>query len=160
MLKRHTRCETTTSRPWRWAVLRTIGWIYDETAANTRGFTSALTGRIDLRETVNAATCKSEEFNNFLKWVFFYNNGIIQENFRHEQAKIVKYNHLVANLIILHNVNSMTKGIRKLQREGVEVSPEMLDGFSPYGTSHLNLLGQFDLNTRRTPKSRTFRLNA
>jgi len=33
-------------------------------------------GRIDLRETVPAATCKSEEFNNFLKWVFFYNNGI------------------------------------------------------------------------------------
>lgn len=117
-------------------------------------------GRIDLRETVNAATCKSEEFNNFLKWVFFYNNGIIQENFRHEQAKIVKYNHLVANLIILHNVNTMTKGIKKLQREGVEVTPEMLDGFSPYGTSHLNLLGQFDLNTRRRPKSRAFRLKA
>ena len=90
-------------------------------------------GQIDLRETVNAATCKSsEEFNNFLKWVFFYNNGIIQENLRHEQAKIVKYNHLVANLIILHNVNAMTKGIKKLQREGIEISSEMLGGFSPY----------------------------
>jgi len=51
---------------------------------------------------VTAATCKNEEFNNFLQCVFFYNNGIVQENLRHEQSKVVKYNHLVANLNILH----------------------------------------------------------
>jgi len=32
---------------------------------------------IETRETVNAATCKSEEFNNFLQWIFFDNSGII-----------------------------------------------------------------------------------
>jgi hypothetical protein len=30
--------------------------------------------------------------------------GVIAENLRHEQRKIIKYNHLVANLVILHNV--------------------------------------------------------
>ncbi|MFT4727865.1 MAG: hypothetical protein ACI9UN_002363 [Granulosicoccus sp.] len=68
---------------------------------------------IEMRKTVNAVTYKSEELNNFLQWVFFYNNGIIQENLRQEQIKLAKYNHSVANLIILHNVNAITKGIAK-----------------------------------------------
>ena len=70
---------------------------------------------IKMRETIQAATCKSESFNDFVKWVFFFNNGEIQENLRHEQNKMVYYNHLVANLVILHNVNAMTKVIRRLR---------------------------------------------
>ena len=113
---------------------------------------------IEMRETVNAATCKSEEFNNFLQWVFFYNNGIIQENLRHEQIKLVKYNHLVANLIILHNVNAMTKVIKRLKRAGFEMSPELLAGLSPYRTSHINLLGQYQLEVNRRAKTQNYRL--
>jgi len=103
-----------------------------------------------MRETVNAATCKSEELNNFLQWIFFYNSGIIQENLRHEQTKIVKYNHLVANLIILHNVNAMTRVLKRLKRNDFDVTPEMLAALSPYRTSHINLLGQYPLETNRT----------
>lgn len=51
----------------------------------------------DLRRTVNAATNKSEKFNDFVKWLFFGGDGIIAENIRHEQHKVVKYNQLVAN---------------------------------------------------------------
>jgi TnpA family transposase len=83
---------------------------------------------IEMRETVHAATCKSEEFNNFLQWVFFYNNGIIQENLQHEQAKLVKYNHLVANLIILHNVNAMSKVVKRLKHEGAGITEDLLAG--------------------------------
>ncbi|MDB4222939.1 Tn3 family transposase [Granulosicoccus sp.] len=113
---------------------------------------------IEMRETVNAATCKSEEFNNFLQWVFFYNNGIIQENLRHEQIKLVKYDHLVANLIILHNVNAMTKVIKRLKRAGFELTPELLAGLSPYRTSHINLLGQYQLEVNRRAKTQNYRL--
>ena len=35
----------------------------------------------------------------------FYNKGKIHENLLGEQAKLIKFNHLVANLIILHNTN-------------------------------------------------------
>lgn len=42
---------------------------------------------IGLRETIHAATCKSEEFNDFIQWVFFFNRGMIQENLRAEQEK-------------------------------------------------------------------------
>jgi len=86
-----------------------------------------------MRETIRAATCKSESFNDFVKWIFFYNNGEIQENLRHKQSKMINYNHLVANLMILHKVNSMTKVIRRLRKEGLEITDEMLGGIAPIG---------------------------
>jgi len=30
---------------------------------------------IKMQETIQSATCKSEAFNDFVKWVFFFNNG-------------------------------------------------------------------------------------
>src|SRR5262249_9151599 len=38
------------------------------------------------------------------RWVFFGGEGVIAENRREEQRKIVKYQHLVANLVIFHRV--------------------------------------------------------
>jgi len=55
----------------------------------------------ELRKTINAATNKCEEFNNFTKWTAFVNKGEIRENLKHEQIKIIKYNHLVSNLLII-----------------------------------------------------------
>jgi queuine/archaeosine tRNA-ribosyltransferase len=52
-------------------------------------------------------------------------------------------NHLVANFITLHNLNAMTKVIKQLKRAGIEMSPELMAGLSPYRTSHINLLGQY-----------------
>lgn len=113
---------------------------------------------IEMRETINAATCKSEEFNQFLQWVFFYDKGIIQENLRAEQSKIIKYNHLVANLIVLHNVNAMTRAFRKLKREGHQVTSELLKLFSPFRGEHINRLGSYPLNTNKRTKARQFKL--
>ncbi|HJY83605.1 MAG TPA: Tn3 family transposase [Candidatus Binatia bacterium] len=48
---------------------------------------------------------------------------------RDEQRKIVKYNHLVANLLIFHNVATMTKVVRQQVAEGHLVSAVTL---SPY----------------------------
>ena len=58
----------------------------------------------ELRSTIQAATNKSEGFNCFTKWVLFGGDGIISENNRDEQRKIIKYNHLVSNCIIFYNV--------------------------------------------------------
>jgi TnpA family transposase len=104
---------------------------------------------IKMRETIQAATCKSEAFNDFVKWIFFYNNGEVQENLRHEQNKMINYNHLVANLVILHNVNSMTKVIRRLRKEGLEITDEMLGGIAPYRRGHLDLLGEYHLKIKK-----------
>ena len=53
---------------------------------------------VEVRKVIHAATNKSEEFNQFVKWAFFGGEGIIQENVLHEQRKVVKYSHFVANL--------------------------------------------------------------
>ena len=110
---------------------------------------------IKMRETIQTATCKSESFNDFVKWVFFFNNGEIQENLRHEQNKMVNYNHLVANLVILHNVNAMTKVIRQVKREGLEITDDMLAGIAPYRRDHIDLPRKYPLrvNKRRSRQS-------
>ncbi|WP_125077094.1 Tn3 family transposase [Pseudoxanthomonas sp. SGT-18] len=104
---------------------------------------------VDIRKTIQAATNKSEEFNGFVKWVFFGGEGIIAENILHEQRKIVKYNQLVANMIILHNVDQMTRTLAELRQEGLELTPEVLAGLSPYRTSHINRFGDYTLDLAR-----------
>ncbi len=104
---------------------------------------------VEVRKTIHAATNKSEEFNGFVKWAFFGGEGIIAENIQHEQRKIVRYNQLVANLIILHNVEQMTRVLAELRDEGRTISPEILAGLSPYRTSHINRFGDYTLDLKR-----------
>ncbi len=113
---------------------------------------------IDLRKTIQAATCKSEEFNQFAQWLFFANGGKITFNLKHEQGKIVKYNHLLANMAILYNVNAMTAVFNQLQVEGHDITKEDMAGFSPYHTEHLGRLGSFDLDMSRKVKPMGFDL--
>jgi len=113
---------------------------------------------IELRETIHASTCKSEEFNDFIQWVFFFNRGQIQENLRAEQEKMIRYSHLVANQVILYNVNAMTKTLLELKKDGLQVTPEALRGLSPYRTEHINLLGDYTIDTTRRTGKRYTRL--
>lgn len=104
---------------------------------------------IEIRNTVHAATNKNEEFNGFVKWAFFGGEGVIAENIRHEQQKVVKYNHLVANLVILHNTEKMTRVLKELREEGWSITPELLQGLAPYRTGHINRFGDYTLDTER-----------
>ncbi len=106
-------------------------------------------GDVELRKTINAATNKSEEFNQFVKWLFFGNQGVIAENVRHEQRKVVKYNQLVANLTILHNVEAMTGVLKEMQEEGLPINEGILAGLAPYRTAHINRLGDYTLDLDR-----------
>jgi TnpA family transposase len=102
-----------------------------------------------LRRTIHAATNKSEEFNQFAQWTFFGGEGVIAENVRHEQRKIVKYNHLVANMLILNNVHRMSKVLGDLQNSGrFMIDSKLAAALSPYRTIHLNRYGVYpmDLN--------------
>lgn len=106
-------------------------------------------GDVELRRVIHAETNKSEQFNGFAKSLFFGGEGIIAENIRHEQQKVVKYNHLVANMVILHNVVGMTKVLTELRDEGVEITPEILGGLAPYRIKHINRFGDYTLDFRR-----------
>lgn len=114
---------------------------------------------VELRKTIQAATCKSEEFNEFARWLFFANGGKISANLKHEQSKIVKYNHLLANFAILYNVNAMTEAFNQLKSEGHDITREHMEGFSPYHTEHLGRLGSFELDLTKQVKPMAFELN-
>ncbi len=105
-----------------------------------------------LRSLIQSATNKSESFNGFVKWVSFGGQGIIGENNRDEQRKIIKYNHLVSNLLILHTVHSLTRVLPEIEKEGLELSPEVLSAISPYLTEHINRFGDYHVDfDRKTP---------
>ena len=103
----------------------------------------------EVRRMVHAGTNKSEEWNGFIGWCFFAGEGIIAENVRHEQVKIVKYNHLVANMVALYNVQAMTSVLQELIAEGATLDAEMLAGLSPYRSSHINRFGDYTLDLSR-----------
>lgn len=100
-----------------------------------------------LRRTIHAATNKSEEFNHFAQWAFFGGEGVIAENVRHEQRKVVKYNHLVANMLILNNVHRMSKVLSDLQHGGkFVIDAKLAAALSPYRTIHLNRYGVYPMD--------------
>lgn len=66
------------------------------------------------------------QFHRFAKLLFFGGEGVDHaENIRHEQRKIIKYNHLVANMVILHNVVDMTHALNQIRREGTVITRQM-----------------------------------
>ena len=71
---------------------------------------------------------------------------------RDEQRKFIKYNHLVANLLIFHNVVTMSKAVERLIAEGYAVDADLIACFSLYLTGHLNRFGRYELNRERVPE--------
>jgi TnpA family transposase len=115
------------------------------------GFLLRYLADTELRATIQAATNKSEQLNRFLKWVFFGGEGIITENSRDEQRKVIKYNHLVANCLIFHNVCALTQVLSQLRDAGADVPETAVAHISPYLTEHINRFGDYVLNMDRTP---------
>lgn len=109
-------------------------------------------GNQELRRTVTTATNTSEAWNNFIQWVAFGGEGIIRENSREEQRKIIRYNHLVANLLVFHNVVSMTRVLQKLIDEGCPVTEEIIAHLAPYRTEHINRFGSYELKLDQVPE--------
>ena len=112
----------------------------------------------ELRQVIQSATNKSEAFNGFTKWVGFGGDGIISENNRAEQRKFIKYNHLVSNCLIFHNVYSMTRAFHQLAREGYEIDEEAVARLSPYLTEHINRFGRYTLDLKRNMPSPDYNL--
>ena len=112
-------------------------------------------GSVELRRVIQAATNKSEHFNRYAQWVSFGNSGLATAAERDEQRKAIKYNHLVANLLIFHTVVGMTNALDNLAMGGhrVAISDEALAGLSPYQTDHINRFGDYvlDLSTPPAP---------
>ena len=115
----------------------------------------------ELRQTIQAATNKSEAFNRFIRWVFFGGEGLIASNNRGIQRKRIKYSHLIANCLIFHNVHAQTRVLHQLAQEGYPMEEEVLARLSPYLTAHVNRFGSYTCNFQRQvpPPDYTLRLH-
>jgi TnpA family transposase len=105
----------------------------------------------DLRTTIHAATNKSEAFNGFVQWLAFGGEGVIRENDRLEQLKVIKYNHLVANCVIFYNVQAVSTVLDQLERQGHTIEHDALAALSPYLQQHINRFGRYHINLNRQP---------
>jgi len=114
----------------------------------------------ELRRTIQAATNKSEAFNKFIQWVSFGGSGIIAENDRDEQRKLIKYNHLVANCLIFHNVYSLASVLDELTTEGYKIEEEAVARLSPYLTQHINRFGNYTLNMERETPAPNYQMTS
>jgi len=115
---------------------------------------------IELRRAIGAATNKSELFNRYAQWVAFGSSGLATAATRDEQRKMVKYNHLVANLLIFHTVVGMTRALDSFAADGhgAAITPEALAGTSPYLNEHLNRFGSYELDLSKPPAPLPFEL--
>lgn len=79
---------------------------------------------------LRSATNKNEQFNDFARWLMF-GGDVIAESLRHEQRKVIRYNQLVANMVILHNVQWMFRKLKELQAKRHPIDAEVLQALSP-----------------------------
>jgi TnpA family transposase len=107
---------------------------------------------VELRRLIQSATNKSERFNQFVQWVAFGGGALASEGVRDEQRKFIKYNHLVANLLIYHNVVTMTKALERLAADGHTFDEDLVSCISPYLTEHINRFGRYTLKRDRVPE--------
>ena len=106
----------------------------------------------ELREQITASTNKVEAYNGFSKHFFFGGEGVIADNDPIEQEKAVKYNDLVANAVIFHNVVEQTRIIKRLIREGWKITAEDVAALSPYVTSHIKRFGDYLIDIEAVPE--------
>jgi TnpA family transposase len=105
----------------------------------------------EMRRTIHAATNTAPAWNGLVQWVACGGEGGMRHNNREAQHKIIRSHHLVANLVVLHNVGAMTQGVQALVDEGYPVTPEILARLAPSQIGHIHRFGTHDLRFDRVP---------
>jgi TnpA family transposase len=108
---------------------------------------------IQMRSLITAATNKVESYHGFSKWFGFGGFGIIAHNDPIEQEKMIKYNDLIANAVIFHNVVDLTDILRNLKRDGYLIAREDVAALSPYMTSHIKRFGDYLIDLDTVPQT-------
>jgi TnpA family transposase len=91
-----------------------------------------------LRARVTAATNKVESYHGFAQWLGFGNNGVLADNDPAEQEKLIKFNTLLADLVIFHNALDIMDVGRGLAAEGWTITAGQLGALSPYLRAHIS----------------------
>ena len=101
---------------------------------------------VDLRKKIQSATCRSEEFNDFIDWITFGKDSIIHSNNSKVQQKVIAFSRMVTNAVMFHTVANTTNVLNKLSAEEVEYSKDDLSILSAYFRENINRYGVFELS--------------
>lgn len=96
-----------------------------------------------LRARITAATNKVESYNGFAQWLGFGNNGVLADNDPAEQEKLIKFDTLLANLVIFHNALDIMDVVRGLIAEGWTITADQLAALSPCLRAHITRFGAY-----------------
>ncbi|BDD02360.1 Tn3 family transposase [Persicobacter psychrovividus] len=104
-----------------------------------------------VQQAIQQATTKIESYNSFCDWITFGGERIMTGD-PIEQEKRVRYTTLIANNIMLHNVQQLTQIIKDLRSDNNTITEPMLQSLSPYMTDHIRRYGDFVLNIDNVPE--------
>lgn len=90
-------------------------------------------------------TNKVESFHEFSDWLSF-GKDLLGHNDPVHQEKIVKFNELLADIVIYSNACDITAAANALAAEGHPVDPDDLATVSPYITRNIRRFGEYVLD--------------
>lgn len=94
----------------------------------------------------------SKSYNGISKWLRFGNeHAIVSSNDSVEQEKAIKYNTLLVNAVILQNLVDLSKIIKDLINQGIEIKMQDLKHLSPYKHWHIKRFGEYALPLSQKP---------
>ena len=114
---------------------------------------------VDFRKKIQAATCRSEEFNDYINWITFGKGNIIHENNSKIQQKVIAFGRMVANAVMLHTVANTTNVLNELSAEGIEYVKDDLSVLSAYFRENINRYGVLELSRLRKTMPLKFAIN-
>jgi hypothetical protein len=115
-----------------------------------------------LRDSIAVITNRMEAFHGFAQWLAFGHDGVLANNDPEVQEQLVKFNALLANLVIYHFTLDITAAVNQLVVKGWEVDREDLATISPYLQGKLRRFGDWvlDLTPPEPTVATELRLNA
>lgn len=98
-----------------------------------------------LRDSIAVITNRMEAFHGFAQWLAF-GSDVLEVNDPEVQEKLVKFNALLANLVIYHFTLEITAAVNQHVAEGHDVDREDLATVSPYQQGKLRRFGDWVLD--------------
>jgi hypothetical protein len=97
-------------------------------------------------------TNKIESYNGFSKWLSF-GGDVIAENEPEEQQQRLRYNDLIASVVIPQNKVDMMQALREMAQNGEKVHAEDIEFLSPYPTHNIRRFGHYKPHLDRRPEA-------
>lgn len=103
-----------------------------------------------LRQEIQRECIKVEKWHEFGKEIFIGHGGKLQEDSLEEQYRTLLILNVVLNCIAFWNTLAIQQIATQLRDQGYAISQEQLSHITPTMTHHIDMIGKFDINLKRS----------